>query len=160
MGYNENDENYNFIDINDYTTEELLKDDLIISKAMLIEKSQDEDTLIENMKLIGHKAIKEKSKNEEYLLEILKCFILKDKDKKIAEEILEEIRNGKEDKTSMMNVERIIEESFARREKKGWNDCKNEIVIQMIKNNINDKTICKISKISAKELQKIKDSIK
>ena len=54
--------NYYLVDINDYSIETLLKDDLLISKLMILEKSKTNEELANNLELIIPK-IKKEDKN-------------------------------------------------------------------------------------------------
>ena len=54
--------NYYLVDINDYSIETLLKDDLLISKLMILEKSRTNEELANNLELIIPK-IKKEDKN-------------------------------------------------------------------------------------------------
>lgn len=48
-GYEENAGEYNLVDVNEFSREKLLKDNLITSKAILIEKSQNKEEKIEKL---------------------------------------------------------------------------------------------------------------
>ncbi len=48
-GYEENEEEYNLVDVNEFSREKLLKDNFITSKAILIEKSQNKEEKIEKL---------------------------------------------------------------------------------------------------------------
>ena len=48
-GYENKTDDYNLIDINKYSKEELLEDDLVITKAMMIEKCKNNEELKKNL---------------------------------------------------------------------------------------------------------------
>ena len=48
-GYEEDKKTYTIVDVNDYSKKELLEDESVISKFLVIEKSKSNEELIENL---------------------------------------------------------------------------------------------------------------
>ena len=92
-GYQENWLEYTLIDANKFSKEKLLEDNLIISKAMLIEKSKNKEELYKNIEDIIN-IQKEKNTFDNLQLEkLIKYELSETKDKNIMNEFIEKIRN-------------------------------------------------------------------
>ena len=63
-GYENKTNDYNLIDINRYSKKELLKDDLVITKAMIIEKCNSNNELKQNLIKIIDKVVEEDDLNK------------------------------------------------------------------------------------------------
>ena len=84
---------YYLVDINDYSVDTLLKDDLLISKLMILEKSRNNDELILSLKKILPK-IKEKDKS--FIINLINL-ILKEKIGRVkAREYINKLQGGEE----------------------------------------------------------------
>ena len=91
-GYQENWLEYTLIDANKFSKEKLLEDNLIISKAMLIEKSKNKEELYKNIEDIIN-IQKEKNTFDNLQLEKLITYELSEtEDKNIMHEFIEKIR--------------------------------------------------------------------
>ena len=69
--------NYNLVDINEFSEEELLEDDTLISKMMLIEKTKDTEDMIKILEKVIDNI---KDEDKETLKRIIKMIIEKKKD--------------------------------------------------------------------------------
>lgn len=134
FGYEENNKNFNLIDVNRYTKEELLADDLITSKAMLMEKSKDTKEVIQNLNLAGDSIIEQKIELGEHFIDVLAKFILSGEAKEEAEKVLKKIKNGKVENKEMYNFERIIKNEYKKKIKEGKAMGRTEAKKEMIKN--------------------------
>lgn len=158
---------YLLIDINKQTKEELIKERSSIAKAMLMEKVQNKEELLE----VLEKVVKEELTKEEkefitdIITNIAKEEIGKEKRKELEEKII-----GKREESNMVmeNLRRIIREDReeARQEgrqegiNQGINQAIKQVVKRMLKNNMRDETIKMMTEINDIELEKIKKEIK
>ena len=86
------------VDINKYTDEELMKDELVITKAMLIEKQKDARKVRDILNKVNQ-IVKDKPEKIKLLLEILKYILLNSKSEEIRKEtdkIIKEHKGGEE----------------------------------------------------------------
>ena len=91
-GYAENWLEYTLIDVNEFSNEQLLADNLIITKAMLIEKSKNKEELYKNIEEVIN-IQKEKKAFDNLQLEKLITYELSEtEDKNIMHEFIEKIR--------------------------------------------------------------------
>lgn len=150
---------YNILDINDLNNKELMKEENIISKLLIIEKSNTQKEFIENLKEIL-KELNNKSytKEEIKLCEItIKAMIKNNFKREEAEEILENLKFERGD-----NMFRV-DEMFKREEKRFRNEGKIEgeieTKIKIIKNMLKEKfsinKIAELSEMSENEIKKI-----
>ena len=154
LGYNEEIDRYNVVDVNDYTKEELLEGKTFITKAMLIEKINDTEKLkpvvIEISKRI-------KNEEEQELLEKMATVILGNSmPKEKIEEFIKKLRRG--DDSMLAIVDTIIEERKRERilgRKKGKKEGIMQIVKSMIEEQLPISLISKITKLDEKEIEKI-----
>ena len=93
---------YNILDINDFNNEELLQEDSLISKIMIIEKSKTERELEENLeKIIDIMKKNEKiytQEQKEFLNTIIQLVLQKKKKKEKVKELVGKLENGGEGK--------------------------------------------------------------
>lgn len=173
-GYENKTNDYNLIDINKYSKEELLEDDLVITKAMIIEKCNSNDELKRNLMKIIDKVVEEDALNK--IQRIINIILRKKLGNKETNILLNKINNKKEGVEYMLAVlERIEKEDRQIREicrqegkregkregiKEGISKAKIEIAKEMIKQKIDIEKICRCTKISKKEIEKIKKEIK
>ena len=149
-GYRQVSDNYNLIDVNKYSNEELLEDSLVITKAMSIEKCNTKEELKENLI-----EIIDNIEGDEYLnkIERIVKFILK---KSLNEEetsnMLERINNKKKGLYDMLTVLDRIEINERKKEKI-------EIAKEMLKEKIEIDKISKCTKLSKSKLEKIKKEL-
>ncbi len=148
---------FNLIDINDFSEEELLEDDIFITKMMLVEKCKDETEIIETLEKITK--------------------IIKTEDKSIFGRIVKEIwslRIGEENANKILrkveegsgNMMAVMEMLLAENEKyinigrkEGRQEGKKkimEIVQRMIAENFSKNTIMKITGLKEEEIDRLK----
>ncbi|MGN1327324.1 MAG: hypothetical protein ACI4VQ_04550 [Clostridia bacterium] len=101
-------------------------------------------------------------KEKSYLSQYIIYFIGNKYGENEKDKILNKInKNVKEEKSMLSDVlDQIEERGIKKGERRGIIKSKKAIVINMLKNNYNDKEIRKISEVTDKELEKIKESLK
>ena len=140
---------YELVDANELNEEELLKEDTVLSKIILLERVNN----IEELKEIIKKIMQEET-NRETKAEITRYIIavfsrnLK-KYKKELKEVLENL--GEEEKEMMLIDEVLI------KERNSWlEEGKLKIIRKMVKNKIKDELIKECTDVNEKELNRIK----
>ena len=118
-GYGEIELGYDLVDTNEFTKQRLLEDNLITSKAMLIEKSQNKEELYQNIEDII--SCKNKMEDFEYaqLEKIVKYELMGTEDKEIISKFIEKIKNREESENIMMNAARIINKEIRKQRREG-----------------------------------------
>ena len=160
--------NYSLVDINNYTEKELLEDSTFISKMMLIEKSKNTNEIAETLEKIISKTQKEDKELLKSIIEIIleeKIGITK------STELIRKL--GKKSDSMLAVVDMIRKENqmyidMGRKEgkkegkkegeKTGKMQKLKEIVLNMIEENLPNETIMKVTGISPKEIEEIKNS--
>lgn len=93
---------YNILDINDFNNEELFKEDSLISKILIIEKSKTERELEDNLEKIIKIINKDKDiytqEQKEFLMTIIQFVLIQKFGDKKTKELMEKLRNGGEGK--------------------------------------------------------------
>lgn len=84
---------YNVIDINEYTEEELLQDEMFLSKLMFLEKAKTSEKMIENLNKIVKEDLTEK--NKVFLKRIICHIFCKDIGEKEMRELMDKLQIGK-----------------------------------------------------------------
>lgn len=190
--------NFQLIDVNDYTSQELLNKEGFLTKAMLLEKAKNYEELEEYLELVIKTQMEERQKkllqrmikyvyksklgNKKYNKFIQGLQIKQEKggdsmfveilSKKIDEvfEMEEKVKEQeikvKEQETKVKQQETKVKEREHRVNKKEVeilkkkndiiNQAENQMIINMIKNNIDENTILKIINIDKNRLTKIK----
>ena len=160
--------NYSLVDINNYTEKELLEDNTFISKMMLIEKSKNTEEIAETLEKIINRIQKE---DKELLKSIIEIFL----EEKIGiQKSTELIRKLESESDSMLAIVDMIrkenqmyidmgrkegkKEGKKEGEKTGKMQKLKEIVLNMIEENLSNEIIMKVTGISPKEIEKIKNS--
>ena len=160
--------NYSLVDINNYTEKELLEDNTFISKMMLIEKSKNTEEIAETLEKIINRIQKEDKELLKSIIEIIleeKIGITK------STELIRKL--GKKSDSMLAVVDMIRKENqmyidMGRKEgkkegkkegeKTGKMQKLKEIVLNMIEENLSNEIIMKVTGISPKEIEKIKNS--
>ena len=160
--------NYSLVDINNYTEKELLEDNTFISKMMLIEKSKNTEEIAETLEKIINRIQKEDKELLKSIIEIIleeKLGITK------STELIRKL--GKKSDSMLAVVDMIRKENqmyidMGRKEgkkegkkegeKTGKMQKLKEIVLNMIEENLPNETIMKVTGISPKEIEEIKNS--
>ena len=152
---------YNLVDINDYTEEELWKENTLLSKMLLLEKAKKQKNITQYLERI----IKQELTKEEMRLLMEMIYNAKDIDFEEIKQIVEKLKNEKGDEVTMLTpLQEYVEDLNRRERKEGFETGKIEgektklkkVVKNMLKNNINEKLINQITEISQKELEEIK----
>ena len=110
-GFTESNEEYKLIDVNGFTKKELLEDNLMTSKAMLIESSKGQEELYKNINDIINNQRRNNDNSEEkweQLEKILRYELTGSENEKTINEFIEAIRTAKGGEEVMMNAARII----------------------------------------------------
>lgn len=149
---------YNVVDINDYTEEELLKEESFLSKVMLIEKARHSNSLTDNLEKIVQEINAKKNvytKDQKDLLITIIELVLKSKlDEEEREKL---IKNLKEGKGKMLAVLEMLEEenkSFFRKGKReGKKEAKLEYARKMLEKGIDIETIIEITGVSKEKIE-------
>ena len=155
---------YTLVDVNNYTKEELLKEEGTLSKIMLIEKERNKKDLIKTIFEIS-----EKIKDEEHKEIVYTAMYLgleKKLGTKMTKEIMEKIiRKGS---GNMLAVEQMVLEenemlrNEGRREGKriGISEGKNIMCINMLKRGYSIETVSEISGLSIEKIKELKKKVK
>lgn len=158
---------YNILDINDFNNEELFKEDSLISKILIIEKSKTERELEDNLEKIIKIINKNKDiytqEQKEFLMTIIQFVLIQKFGDKKTEELVEKLRNGGEGKVlavlEMIDREnrRIrregIREGIIEGEKKG----KVEVAKALLKKKMSSKDIEEVTGLSRNVIEKLKN---
>ena len=151
---------YELIDVNQYSKEELIEERTSISKAMLMEKISSDKEFIEVLEQVVEQDLTKEE--QEFLMDIIvntaKEKINKEKVKELKEKI---IGKGGENMVIEnlsriwdMHYERGVNQGKKEGKKAGIKTERKKIIMQMIKNNIKDDIIKKVTNTREKELKK------
>ena len=162
---------YNLVDINNYTKDELMKDNSLLSKIMLIEKERNTKDLVSTMFEINERI--KNNKNKEIVYDAMALVLSKKFGSKITEQIMKKIIEKGSD-NMLAAEEMVLEENRMLRnegrkigitegKKLGITEGKKLgiriNVINMLKKNFPIKTISEISELSPKEIEEIKKEL-
>ena len=160
------DGEFNLIDINDFSKKELLKDDIFITKMMLVEKCKDEIEMVQALEKIENK-IKEEDKStfRRIVKEIWSLRIGTEN----ANKILEKIEEGSGNMMAVMEMllaenEKYInigrqegrQEGMKKGRLEGGKQKIKEIVQKMLAENFTKEMIMKITGLKKEEIEEIK----
>ena len=147
---------YYILDVNDYTKEELQKDDLFLSKMLLLERLKTQKEILEVLNSIIEEEHQEENK---IVLKKIIPYIFQEKlDEKDIDEIL--VRLEKEEKNMITEV--LRKESEKQRRigiREGVKQGSENVIIQMLKFGIKEETICKAINITKDDIEKIKNKM-
>lgn len=142
------------IDANKFSKEKLLEDNLIISKAMLIEKSKNKEELYKNIEDIIN-IQKEKNTFDNLQLEkLIKYELSETEDKNIMNEFIEKIRNIEGSEEIMTNASRIINREIRKQRKEGREEGI-ALIAKRLKEEMNIKDISRITGLSETEIENL-----
>ena len=157
-GYAENWLEYTLIDVNEFSNEQLLADNLIITKAMLIEKSKNKEELYKNIEEVIN-IQKEKKAFDNLQLEKLITYELSEtEDKNIMHEFIEKIRNIEGSGEIMTNASRIINREIRKQRKAGLEQGLRQgikLVAKKLKGKMDIKEISQITGLSETEIENL-----
>jgi len=148
---------YYLVDINDYSKEELLKERSSISKAMLMEKINNKEELLEILEKITKENLSKEEKS--FMLDILMNIVTEEIGRKKAKELKEKIEKEEEDTMVMENLRNIFRMNYNEGVQSGIQTGRRNIIMQMLKSKMSENTIKKITKVDDNELQEIKKEI-
>ena len=154
----EEQEKISLVDINKYTKEELLKENNILSKVMLLEKSKNEVEFIENVKEVLEIA---NDKNIDKLKDIIIYKAYDALKKEEVEEMLNKMKN-KEEECIMTLGERIIKNEREERMKaknEGRKETINITIKKMLLLKLDENIIKEVTGAKDKELEKVKKEL-
>ena len=119
-GYKKIKPPYILVDINKFSKRELLEDDLMITKAMLIEKEKSVEGILNSLEQIRKKILANPNKRQMQLFMTIVRYILLSIDdeetKTLLQAEIEEMKGVEED---MLHATMVLNEAFEKREKKG-----------------------------------------
>ncbi len=141
---------YNLVDGSKISKEELMKENSILSKAILLEKIDNPEEILETLKEITTKDL---DLDEKYFINLILKYLLPEKlSKDEAKEILENLKEKEDD---IMFID-ILKQYFDDKEKKAVNEGIKKVVKEMLRKNIDEKTVIEVTKITDQELKEIK----
>ena len=130
--------------------EELMREESILSRAILLEKLYKPEEILETLRKITTKDL---DLDEKYFINLILKYLLPEKlSKDEAKEILENLK-GKEDGTMFVD---ILRKYFDDKEEKAVNEGIKKVVKEMLRKNIDEKTVIEVTKITNQELKEIK----
>ena len=155
---------YNLIDINEYGKEELLKENNLISKIMLIEKAGGEQELIEILDKIIPK-VKENEKGE--MVRIIKYILVKDLGKEKAKKYIKKLEGDgdmlaviqtlKEDRKRNLRNARMA--GLKEGNEKGKLEEAKRLAVKLLKKNMSVEEVAELTELDKEEIIKQKDII-
>ena len=153
--------NYNLVDINDFTKEELLQGKTLISKMMLLEKSESTEESIEMLE----KIIPNTNKEEKELLKRVITILFGEKiGEEKTKELIEKIDGGEEKTLALVDMIRNENKMYINMgRKEGRKETKIklkqqclEIAKNLLKLNMPISQISEVTKLPEEEIEKIK----
>ena len=156
-GYKKIKPPYILVDINKFSKRELLEDDLMITKAMLIEKEKSVEGILNSLEQIRKKILANPNKRQMQLFMTIVRYILLSIDdeetKTLLQAEIEEMKGVEED---MLHATMVLNEAFEKREKKGRMAGIKEIAKKLLKQNMKIETISEITGLTIEEIEKLK----
>ena len=157
--------NYYIVDVNDFTEEELLNEDTLISKVMLLEKAKNSEEIEYFLKKIIPK-IKNKDKDKEVINRIISIILSAKLDKNKIDELIKELKGDDEKMLAVMEMlekENQMYINIGKKERKKRTEGKSgrkatisALVKNMLKENLSIELISKITGKTKEEIEKIK----
>lgn len=157
--------NYYIVDVNDFTEEELLNEDTLISKVMLLEKAKNSEEIEYFLKKIIPK-IKNKDKDKEVINRIISIILSTKLDKNKIDELIKELKGDDEKMLAVMEMlekENQMYINIGKKERKkragkksGRKETISALVKNMLKENLSIELISKITGKTKEEIEKIK----
>ena len=127
---------YNLLDINKCTKAELLKDNTLLSKAILLEKARNEEELIDVLEEIIP-SIKENERAE--MIAIIRYILIKDLGKEKAREFIKKLEGGVEMGVFVNELRENREKELRKIKRQGVLEGKLEALILTAKNMLKEK---------------------
>ena len=153
-GYKKIKPPYILVDINKFSKRELLEDDLMITKAMLIEKEKSVERILNSLKQIRKKILANPNKRQMQLFMTIVRYILLSIDDEETKTLLQaEIEEKKGAEEDMLHATMVLNEAFEKREKKGRMAGIKEIAKKLLKQNMKIETISEITGLTIEEIE-------
>lgn len=153
---------YNLIDGNQMAKEKLIKEDSILSKAILLEKLEKPEEILETLREITEKNL---DADEKYFINLILKYLLPDKLRENEKaEIIENLKE-KEDDNMFIDIlkkyfedkeETAVKTAVKTAVEKNTEVTTHKLIREMLKKNIDEETVKEITKISNQELKEIK----
>lgn len=153
-GYEENWLEYTLIDVNKFSKEQLLADNLIITKAMLIEKSKNKEELYKNIEDVINMQKERRAFNNLQLEKLIAYELSGTEDKNIMHEFIEKIRDIEGSEEIMTNASRIINREIRKQRKEGREEGI-ALIAKRLKEEMNIKDISRITGLSETEIENL-----
>ena len=161
-GYAENWLEYTLIDVNKFSKEQLLADNLIITKAMLIEKSKNKEELYKNIEDVINMQKERRAFNNLQLEKLIAYELSGTEDKNIMHEFIEKIRDIEGSEEIMTNASRIINREIRKERKAGLEQGIQQglrqgiaLVAKKLKGKMEIKDISQITGLSETEIENL-----
>ena len=149
--------NYNLVDINDYTKEELLKSKTITAKIMLLEKSKSTE---ETIKMLEEVIPNIKEEYKELLKRVISMLLEEKIGKEKAEELINKINGGEEEMLALLDMVRNENQMYINigkeEERKNSEKKFREIVKNLLKLKMPISQISEVTKLTEEEIEKLK----
>ena len=149
--------NYNLVDINDYTKEELLKSKTITAKIMLLEKSKSTE---ETIKMLEEVIPNIKEEYKELLKRVISMLLEEKIGKEKAEELINKINGGEEEMLALLDMVRNENQMYINigkeEERKNSEKKCREIVKNLLKLKMPISQISEVTKLTEEEIEKLK----
>ena len=150
--------NYNLVDINDYTKEELLKSKTITAKIMLLEKSKSTE---ETIKMLEEVIPNIKEEYKELLKRVISMLLEEKIGKEKAEELINKINGGEEKMLALVDMIRNENKMYINMgRKEGIKEGKKQTYLEIAKNLLKLKMpisqISEVTKLPKEEIEKLK----
>ena len=156
--YAENWLGYTLIDVNEFSKEQLLADNLIITKAMLIEKSKNKEELYKNIEDVINMQKERRAFNNLQLEKLIAYELSGTEDKNIMHEFIEKIRDIEGSEEIMTNASRIINREIRKERKAGLEQGLRQgikLVAKKLKGKMDIKEISQITGLSEAEIENL-----
>ena len=161
-GYENPNNEYHLIDSNEFSRNKLLSDNLITSKAMLIEKSKNKDELYKNIEDVIHNQIRNNTFDNTQLEKLVRYELAETEDNNIISKFLEKIRNIEGSEEIMTNASRIINREIRKERKAGLEQGIQQglrqgiaLVAKKLKGKMEIKDISQITGLSEAEIENL-----
>ena len=149
--------NYNLVDINDYTKEELLKSKTITAKIMLLEKSKSTE---ETIKMLEEVIPNIKEEYKELLKRVISMLLEEKIGKEKAEELINKINGGEEEMLALLDMVRNENQMYINigkeEERKNSEKKFREIVKNLLRLKMPISQISEVTKLTEEEIEKLK----
>ena len=153
---------YNLVDGSKISKEELMKENSVLSKAILLEKLDNPEEILEILKDVTTKDL---DSDEKYFINLILKYLLSEKLSKEKTKGILEILKRKEDDTMFIDILRkyfddkekaAVKAAVEENTKDTAKATTYELIKEMLRKNIDEKTVIEVTKISNQELKEIK----